>query len=180
LNANDNRIVAQIFTDRIIKLDGRYSIIGRSIVIHRNADDFGRGTNEDSKRTGNAGDRVACATITTSNVLASQASPGQGPPPPQSQTPQRPSSPAPAPPSSGSTKAKIKWPIRAVALLSGAGVSGMVNFTQDNPRALVKIDVNIRGLKAGQQHGFHVHEFGVTDSCASAGGIFSFYKGFYT
>ena len=79
-----------------------------------------------------------------------------------------------APPSSGSTKAKIKWPIRAVALLSGARVSGMVNFTQDNPRALVKIDVNIRGLKAGQQHGFHVHEFGVTGSCASAGSIFFF------
>lgn len=39
------------------------SIIGRSIVIHEKPDDYGLGNNKETKITGNAGDRMACAVI---------------------------------------------------------------------------------------------------------------------
>ena len=38
-------------------------IIGRSIIIHENMDDLGRGGHKDSKTTGNSGKRIACAVI---------------------------------------------------------------------------------------------------------------------
>ena len=38
-------------------------IVGRGIVIHEKADDMGLGSNEESKRTGNAGGRLLCAPI---------------------------------------------------------------------------------------------------------------------
>ena len=39
------------------------SIIGCSVVIHESRDDLGYGGNEESKKTGNAGARMACAII---------------------------------------------------------------------------------------------------------------------
>lgn len=39
------------------------SIIGCSVVIHAGQDDFGLGTNSESKITGNAGERIACSII---------------------------------------------------------------------------------------------------------------------
>jgi len=44
-------------------LFGEYSVLGRSCVIHKNTDDLGRGGNEESLKTGNAGSRVACGVI---------------------------------------------------------------------------------------------------------------------
>lgn len=46
-----------------IKLKGRYSVVGRSVVIHEKEDDLGLGGTEDSKKTGSAGGRIACAVI---------------------------------------------------------------------------------------------------------------------
>ena len=38
-------------------------VIGRSLIIHQDRDDLGKGRNKDSKLTGNAGPRLACAVI---------------------------------------------------------------------------------------------------------------------
>ena len=52
------------YTDHMIKLRGyKQNIIGRSIVIHGKKDDLGKGGDEESLKTGNAGPRIACAVI---------------------------------------------------------------------------------------------------------------------
>ena len=50
-------------TDGLAKLSGRHSIYGRAIVIHAGRDDNGRGGDEGSLKTGNAGGRLACCII---------------------------------------------------------------------------------------------------------------------
>jgi Cu-Zn family superoxide dismutase len=49
--------------DDVIKLKGKYSIIGRGLLIHADEDDCGLGGNPESLKTGNAGKRIACAVI---------------------------------------------------------------------------------------------------------------------
>jgi len=49
--------------DRSIGLIGKYSVIGRSMVVHQDEDDLGRGNFPDSKITGHSGNRVACGII---------------------------------------------------------------------------------------------------------------------
>lgn len=51
------------FTDKLVKLKGPYSVIGRSFVIHENEDDLGLGGNADSLVTGNSGKRIAFGII---------------------------------------------------------------------------------------------------------------------
>jgi len=46
-----------------LNLHGKYSVIGRSIVIHAKEDDLGLGGTEESLKTGSAGARIACAVI---------------------------------------------------------------------------------------------------------------------
>lgn len=48
------------YTDVLIDVP---SIYGRSIVIHADEDDLGLGGNRESKKTGNAGKRIACSII---------------------------------------------------------------------------------------------------------------------
>ncbi|XP_072262482.1 extracellular superoxide dismutase [Cu-Zn]-like [Pyxicephalus adspersus] len=46
---------------------GQFSAIGRSIVVHKMADDLGKGNNQASLENGNAGARLACCVIGTTN-----------------------------------------------------------------------------------------------------------------
>ena len=59
-----NEITKGSLFARDITLDGKKtSILGRMIVIHNDEDDLGKGGNEESLKTGNAGKRLACGVI---------------------------------------------------------------------------------------------------------------------
>ncbi|CAB0007741.1 unnamed protein product [Nesidiocoris tenuis] len=49
--------------DKILSLCGPMSVIGRSLVVHQDPDDLGKGGHELSKSTGNSGARVVCGVI---------------------------------------------------------------------------------------------------------------------
>lgn len=49
--------------DAFLSLSGANSVLGRSLVVHADVDDLGKGGHELSKTTGNAGGRQACGII---------------------------------------------------------------------------------------------------------------------
>ncbi|CAL8090706.1 unnamed protein product [Orchesella dallaii] len=60
----DGRAVIDI-TDKLISLTGMESIVGRAFVVHDGTDDLGKGGDDGSKKTGNAGGRRVCGIIGT-------------------------------------------------------------------------------------------------------------------
>jgi len=56
-------IVNYTFSDKIIQLFGNSSILGRTILVHADEDDLGKGGQPDSNTTGHAGARRACGII---------------------------------------------------------------------------------------------------------------------
>jgi len=67
-------IAKGVISDHLIKIEGEYTVVGRSFMVHADPDDLGKGDNSDpttkppvngkcSKVTGNAGARIACGEI---------------------------------------------------------------------------------------------------------------------
>jgi Cu-Zn family superoxide dismutase len=63
ITSDSNGIVNVTFEDNLVNLFGPYSVVGRSVVIHFDTDDLGRGGHADSLTTGHAGGRMACFVI---------------------------------------------------------------------------------------------------------------------
>jgi len=63
VTAGEDGVAKVNITDKLIQLTGEKSIIGRTVVVHADVDDLGKGGHELSKTTGNAGGRLACGVI---------------------------------------------------------------------------------------------------------------------
>merc|ERR1711928_10421 len=63
ITATDSRVATVDINDSLIQLSGENSIIGRTVVVHADPDDLGKGGVPLSLTTGNAGARVACGVI---------------------------------------------------------------------------------------------------------------------
>lgn len=68
LEANNNGLAKICFEDNRLSLKGKNSILGRSIVVHENEDDLGRGNHPDSKTTGHSGARILCGVIGLTSI----------------------------------------------------------------------------------------------------------------
>ncbi|KAF8725296.1 Superoxide dismutase, partial [Rhizoctonia solani] len=158
------------FSDNIINLVGPLSIVGRTVLVHTGTDDLGRGNNEDSLKTGNAGGRAACGTIvflfdnTLSFIMFGKVKFVA----------------ALALLTFSSASAKLtcetKKEVYAKAVLKDANGTqiGVVNLYQASNLEPVKITADLKGLGAEGKKGFHVHEFGdLSGGCVSAGGHFN-------
>jgi len=63
VTADDSGVADFTIVAKRVDLVGDRSVVGRGIVVHADVDDLGRGDNEESLKTGNAGDRLACGII---------------------------------------------------------------------------------------------------------------------
>lgn len=63
ITADDQGVAKVRIIAKRVDLMGDRSIVGRGIVVHADKDDLGKGGDEESKKTGNAGDRLACGVI---------------------------------------------------------------------------------------------------------------------
>jgi superoxide dismutase, Cu-Zn family len=67
VQTDSSGVAKGIIEDKHVKLIGPESVIGRMIVVHAGEDDLGKGGNEESLKTGNAGGRAACGVIGVSS-----------------------------------------------------------------------------------------------------------------
>jgi len=64
ITADDNGTASFSIQANRVELIGDRSVVGRGLVVHSDRDDLGQGGDEESLKTGNAGDRLACGVIT--------------------------------------------------------------------------------------------------------------------
>jgi Cu-Zn family superoxide dismutase len=63
IRVDSEGVCDMVMYDKLISFHNKTNIIGRSIVIHRDRDDLGKGGDEESLKTGNAGKRIAFGII---------------------------------------------------------------------------------------------------------------------
>ncbi|XP_078415992.1 superoxide dismutase [Cu-Zn]-like [Cetorhinus maximus] len=63
IEADENGTARVEIVDRLLRLAGKYSIIGRTMVVNENEDDLGKGGNKESLESGNHGAGVAWGII---------------------------------------------------------------------------------------------------------------------
>ncbi|KAI5843399.1 superoxide dismutase [Morchella snyderi] len=63
VETNAQGVAQGTIEDKLIKLIGPESIVGRTVVVHAGTDDLGKGGHAESLKTGNAGTRPACGVI---------------------------------------------------------------------------------------------------------------------
>jgi len=61
--ADESGVAKGEMNDALIQLSGEFSVIGRSMMVHADVDDLGKGGHDLSPTTGNAGARIACGEI---------------------------------------------------------------------------------------------------------------------
>ena len=64
ITADDDGTAIFSIEAKRVDLIGERSVVGRGLVVHADQDDLGQGGDEESLKTGNAGDRLACGVIT--------------------------------------------------------------------------------------------------------------------
>lgn len=69
VQADRNGMVNLQLEDNLIRLRGKHSILGRSVVLHRDPDDLGLGGTTESLKTGTSGPRIACGVIGYSEYI---------------------------------------------------------------------------------------------------------------
>jgi len=68
IEANSEGVADFSIVAKRVDLIGERSIVGRAAVVHADEDDLGQGGDEESLKTGNAGDRLACGVIVLANT----------------------------------------------------------------------------------------------------------------
>ena len=58
-----NKSKGTLFAKKLTLSPGKYCITGRMIIVHEDEDDLGKGGDEESLKTGNAGKRLTCGVI---------------------------------------------------------------------------------------------------------------------
>ena len=71
ITADSNGVAKFSIKAKRIHLQGATSIVGRAVVVHEGEDDLGKGGDEESLKTGNAGERAGCGVISLTELTES-------------------------------------------------------------------------------------------------------------